>query len=107
VSIETELQDMAGQLAGAAWRTKPEREWTPVERAAYDRWAGEALAEMRAGEYGPVRVMSHEEGENAVGEFVRFTVRFDGDSLGPDDASVSYGETPISGDTLTDRQGQW
>jgi hypothetical protein len=89
VSIETELQDMAGQLAGAAWRTKPEREWTAVERAAYDRWAGEALAEMKAGEYAPVRVMSHEEGENAVGDFVRCTVRFDGDSLGTDGNQAS------------------
>jgi hypothetical protein len=87
-----QIEAFAVDLAGTAWRTKPEREWTPVERAAYERWAREELAEIaersKRGEQTPIGFMTHEEGLNAVGEFVRITLKLDtGESLSRDDVA--------------------
>jgi hypothetical protein len=39
MSLYGELQDLAQQLVGAGWQSKPEIDWTPDEHATYTRWA--------------------------------------------------------------------
>jgi hypothetical protein len=88
-TIEDELRDLAQQLTGAGWRTKPEAEWDPDEHRAYHRWAkaererqdADAAARGEKIRVSFVRTTDEEEEherKTAVGAFLRphrFTLR--------------------------------
>jgi hypothetical protein len=89
-NLEEALRDLARQLTGAGWRTKPEVDWTPDEHRAYHRWATmeRARQEQDSAARGEKLTVSfvpttHEECEHerrtAIGAFLRphrFTLCF-------------------------------
>jgi hypothetical protein len=82
VNFSDELHDLALQLEGSGWRTKRRRDWTPAECAAYERWAAQQRTDLdeciRRGEtIEDVEVMTHEEAEEAIGEYLWITLTFD------------------------------
>lgn len=38
MSLNQELEELATELVGSGWRTKPEITWSAEERAAHGRW---------------------------------------------------------------------
>jgi hypothetical protein len=81
MSAAEELESLARDLEGAGWRTKPMSQWTPAERAAYQRWADAVMADHRKhpGRL-DVRLRTVDDPE-AIGEFVRVTLTIDAPTL--------------------------
>jgi hypothetical protein len=83
-SLRRQLDDLAEQVEGSGWQTKPEVEWNEAERRAYERWAAVQLEALVANPDKPIRfrIRTYEEGEEdrrtRLGAFLRpFTIHFD------------------------------
>jgi hypothetical protein len=77
MDVDQELEDLAACLEGDGWRTKPQSQWTPAERRAYERWAAEQLTDWpKTSRPVNIRVRTRDDPEE-IGEVVRFTLTFD------------------------------